>query len=950
MENENILSLFKKDYETLMDSSKYIAKSDYNDIKARYNEYADSIDIYSRLEFDIDLHNERFVKAKLAEYKEYFDNLLSCIDSSIVLDEEQRRAILVDEDYCLVIAGAGAGKTTTMAAKVKYLVEKLKINPEDIILISFTNKAVDELKERIIDKLGIPARVTTFHAFGYDILRKIKEQPPGVNINAYNIIFNLFENTIYKNNSLLKKLILFFGYYFDIHEDALSFESLEQFHAYKVEQEYETLRSSLGEYNVNVIDRRSKQVRTIRGEYLRSVQEVQIANFLYLNSIDYEYEKPYLYPVKTSRKPYTPDFWVSQGDNTCYIEHFGITEDGKSSIYNPKQLSRYIEGIEFKKQLHAKNQTPLITTYSAYRDGKQLLKHLEEELIKEGFVLKPRDPGEVYQKLANSGKDKYIVRFILLMIEFIRAFKTTGYDRGTFLWLKKRTDNVRTQLFLSIAEEIYDMYQEELEKNNSIDFEDMINEAEKTLQEMQETGTNISCKYIIIDEYQDIARQRFNLTKRLADITGAKVIAVGDDWQSIFAFSGSDITLFTKFLKLMGYGRELQITHTYRNSQELIDIAGGFVQKNPSQIRKRLISSKHIEKPVILKTYDDTKELRTNRINAVVEAIGEIMAQSNVTQPKITLSNMNQPNLNQEKAAQTNVTQRNMTQAKVTQTNVAQRNMTRLNETLTNITKSNITQSDGKISILLIGRYNFDEYYLLKSESFIQLPNGKLKCNKYPQADITYMTAHSSKGLGYDYVILINALEGKYGFPSQIEDDPVMKLVTVEDRSMSFAEERRLFYVALTRTKNRIYIVTPESKPSRFVQELIRDWGVERPPKLKMNAYNNENINNITDSKSNRCPICEFPLTHKYNKNIGLELWICTNEPEICDFMTNDKSTIGDIFKCPACMDGYMIVKKNKDNDNKFFGCTNHRPDGAGCNHIEYISEISNIKVKKLFV
>jgi len=662
---------------------------------------------------------------------------------------------------------------------------------------------------------------------------------------------------------------------------ALDFKNLEEYHAYKAEQNYETLKSSLGEYNVKAIDQRSRQVRTICGEYLRSVQEVQIANFLYLNSIEYEYEKPYPYPVKDSRKPYTPDFYIYQGENQCYIEHFGITEDGKSSIYTAKQLSTYMKGIELKKMLHKKHQTPLITTYSTYNDGKPLLKHLENELVKNGFVLTPKEPAEIYRKLSNTSKDKYIIRFILLIIEFIKTFKTNGYDSGTFLWLKKRTDNVRTQLFLSIAEEVFDMYRQELENNNSIDFEDMINEAWKALQEMYDTGSDITYKYIIIDEYQDIARQRFNLTKRLADITGAKIIAVGDDWQSIFAFSGSDITLFTKFLKLMGYGRELQITHTYRNSQELIDIAGGFIQKNPSQIRKKLISSKHIEKPVIIKTYEDIKEIRKNRVSAAVETIGEIMA-----------------------------------------------------------------ESGGKSIILIIGRYNFDEYYLLNTGCFSQLSGGKLQCNKYPHANITYLTAHSSKGLGYDYVILLNAAEGKYGFPSQIEDDPVMKLITVQDGSMSFAEERRLFYVALTRTKNRIYILVPENKPSRFVQELIREWGVEHPPKLKI--YTDSKGNNI--KSKNRCPVCGFHLINKYNKNIGLDLWICTNESEVCDFMTNDTSAMGDIFNCPACMDGFMIVKKNRDSEDRFFGCTNHRPDGSGCNHIAAITSIDSLVMENMLI
>lgn len=863
---ENILSSFEIEYNKLFDLRKYIAKSDYTGIKARYARYSDHIEALARMEFDVDLHNERFIRSKLAEYKSYFDNLFQKIDPAINLDEEQRRAVLTDEDYCLVIAGAGAGKTTTMAAKVKYLVDKLNISPEDILLISFTNKAVGELKERINDKLGIPARVTTFHSFGYDLLRRISDNPPTVDINSYNILYKLFDNRIYQSGSLLRKLILFFGCYFDLPDTALSFANLEEYHSYKVEQDFETLKSSLGEYNRNVIDWRSRHVRTIRGEYLRSVQEVQIANFLYLNCIEYEYEKPYRYHIDGLYKPYTPDFSISQGENNRYIEHFGVTEDGRNSIYTPVQLSKYLKGIDFKRRLHERYNTPLITTYASYRDGRPFLEHLEEELVKKGFHLVVRDEQEVFSKLAATGKDKYIIRFILLTIEFLRRFKTNGYDGNEFQRLKRKTDNVRTQLFLDIAEEVYAIYQDELGRSNSIDFEDMINEAERALRSIDGRDDAFSCKYIIIDEYQDIARQRFNLTKRLADLTGAKVIAVGDDWQSIFAFSGSDITLFTRFLKLMGSGRELQITHTYRNSQELIDIAGGFVQKNPAQIRKRLVSPKHLEKPVVLKTYDDSRDLRKNRINAVVQTIGEITG-----------------------------------------------------------------LSCSKSSILLMGRYNYDEYFLLQSGNFVQLPGGKLRCEKFPAADITCMTAHSSKGLGYDNVILINAVEGKYGFPSQIQDDPIMKLVTVEDGRMDFAEERRLFYVAMTRTKNRIYIITPLNKPSRFVLELVKDFGVERPPKLKMNGSRD------AVGRGGRCPVCSFPLKRTFNKNIGLDLWICTNEPEICDFMTNDRKYMGDIFLCPECGDGYMIVKKSRDSENRFFGCTNHKPDGTGCNHIQLL-------------
>ena len=143
----------------------------------------------------------------------------------------------------------------------------------------------------------------------------------------------------------------------------------------------------------------------------------------------------------------------------------------------------------------------------------------------------------------------------------------------------------------------------------------MINDSAKILQEQEEIGEKFDFKYVIIDEYQDISRQRFDLARALSNVCDAKIIAVGDDWQSIYAYAGSDFTLFTHFSDIMGYGEELKITKTYRNSQEVIDIAGSFIKKNSSQIQKSLISPKHIQQPIIIEAYSEEadKELTEGR-------------------------------------------------------------------------------------------------------------------------------------------------------------------------------------------------------------------------------------------------------------------------------------------------------------------------------------------------
>lgn len=293
------------------------------------------------LDGDITTHNTNYVDNTLIREKDYFDTILKDIDQKIKLDDEQRRAVITDDDYCLLVAGAGAGKTTTMAAKVKYLVEKKGVQPEEIIVISYTNKAIGELRERINKGLKIPAKVCTFHAFAFEIVKRFSVEPPEINFSSYQIIFDMLEKAIFDNKPLMRNLVLFLGYYFDLTEDVFKFDNLNQYHLYKAAQDYETLKSGLGEYVRKVEQQRSKRVKTITGEYLRSVQEVQIANFLYLNGLDYEYEKVYPFESPSKNKKYTPDFCITQGEHTAWLEHYALTESGYSNVFTPQQIAKY---------------------------------------------------------------------------------------------------------------------------------------------------------------------------------------------------------------------------------------------------------------------------------------------------------------------------------------------------------------------------------------------------------------------------------------------------------------------------------------------------------------------------------------------------------------------------------------------------------------------------------
>ena len=813
----------------------------------------------------------------LSSEKKYLDDVLKDVDSNILLDEEQRRVVLDDEDYCLVIAGAGAGKTTTVAAKVKYLVEKKNVDPTKILVISFTNKAVQELQEKINRDLKIDCPIATFHSTGYAILNR--HSPEKFNIvdssKLYYVVQDYFRGNILKDEVMVKNLIRFFASYFEAPYDE---KDLNTFFSRVAKANYATLKSDLNEYEKKIMDTRSKKQVTIQNEFLRSHQEVEIANFLYLNNIDYEYEPIYRYNIVMSRKPYTPDFVIRQGDRVAYIEHFGITEDGKNDRYSESELLCYKNAVNEKIKLHREHGTELIYTFSAYKDKRELLVHLKEELLMHGFELKPRPDNEVMEKLIASEENRYIRKLISLICRFISNFKTNGYTSENFDSMRRMTNNVRTKLFLDICQKCYLEYERYLREYHAIDFEDMINDSARILRETKESNKRLDFEYVIVDEYQDISRQRFDLVQAIRDVCSAKIIAVGDDWQSIYAFSGSDITLFTKFEEKMGYASLLKITKTYRNSQQVIDIAGNFIQQNDAQIRKDLKSPKNITDPVIIYTYDGSQKRNSEDKRSGV----------------------------------------NYALASAVQTALEQI-----------IEYNKIEKKPEKSSVLLLGRFGFDGDLLEKSGLFeFDAKHSKITSVNYPHLNITYMTAHASKGLGYDNVVVVNGKNEIYGFPSKIEDDPVLSFVIKGDRSIDYAEERRLFYVAMTRTKNRVFFVAPEQNPSEFLLEIKRDY---KNVVLKGN-WSEEPPSNMGGKK--KCPICGYPLQYRYKNAYGLRLHICSNDPEVCSFMTNDFSAGKmSIMKCEHCQDGFLIVKRGPQND-YFLGCTNYKSNGTGCNHV----------------
>ena len=895
---------FKEDY------AEYISSEDEKFFEKFYNKP-------ETFETDTKQANERYINQELKDNSDLFDDL-----DGKSLDSQQREAIVVDEDAVKVIAGAGSGKTFTIQGKVKYLTEKRDVDPSEILAISFSNASVDDLKERIEE----PIDIKTFHKVGKDILTQYNQYSRPDTSALKRIIKRYLTKKALKNEDISKKLIEFFSFYINVppSDDDIKYEG--DLLDWQEGVDFSTLKRRF----------KNKQRETLNNEIVRSYEELYIANFLFIYGIKYTYEKIYSYPNKNFErefnkfkeflfsfneeipdelknditkdllnltdifekyeiKDYLPDFYLD--DYNIYIEHFGLNRNCENHLIGGKSSEEYVKEMEWKRKVHKKYGTTLIETFSYYQSENRLLTRLAEKLQAQGVEFNEIDYREVYRILLENKTIKEWEDFIVLLKTFIELFKGNNYDETKFKefydyvgGLKDSFSKDRTIAFLKIVEEIYNDYEAYLLKIKKIDFNDMINKASDCI---VKNGLDLPYKYIIVDEYQDTSFTRYNLLRNICDSIGAKIMVVGDDWQSIYSFSGCDVNIFTKFDNFFDVCETRYIEKTYRNSQQLIDASSNFVMKNPDQTRKELKSSKSLKYPIKLVNFDnDFDEILKFEL-----IIKNIINQSTFKNKKILILGRN-------------------------------------NKDIFNLLKNfNVENEYGKRKFEILG----DEDKLRRNK-FV-----KIVYRESPDVNIEYRTVHQSKGLECDNVILINLKNWKAGFPNKMVDDPVLNFVKRNGDSFSYAEERRLFYVALTRTKNNVYLLAPYFKSSVFVQELKTDANVEL---LNLEHNRLETLKNIEKNGERyviptklKCPVCKTGvvlLESFWNKGKLNRVLKCSHNmaPPFnrCNweggYYGSELEDLDDIEYCPSC-EGILIKRYRHSDGHPFLGCTNFRKTGC---------------------
>ncbi|MHB1696660.1 MAG: UvrD-helicase domain-containing protein [bacterium] len=741
-----------RDFKALLRGDKYIAEYDIRLLINQYDKLADycnslltdacfnlfkDTDLSEKVNNVIELthykekikaivkkRNEKFIKDEMVRYAYFFKSF-----GGYPYSEEQQKAIITFEDRNLLVAAAGSGKTSTLIGKIGYAVEKNLFEPDEILLLVFNSSVRQEIKEKI-EKLKsirtVEKNVHTFHSFGRKYLGRVV-----VEEQTDSAIARIVENLRFKKKSFASDYINFVTVYA---KDVIDKYSGKDYEVYI----NETKRD-------RKIFKEKVYFKTIKGDFVKSYEELSIANFLFINGINYIYENEYPFVVTGEDggiTSYRPDFYYPDID--AYHEHFAVNGNGKS-IFGDK----YIGDIKLKRDTHKKNHTVLVETTSAMFKSGTLFPYLQNILREKGIVLRPKSLSEINTLISMSEESG---RFAEIILSFLKNFKEKGLAYSDIEHkigkIQDKYKKERFALFFKIFKMVYNEYENYLKRTNKIDFQDMIIKAAPLIR-----NSTSKYKLVMVDEFQDVSLGRASLVNAVLSVNPeTKLFAVGDDYQAINGFAGSEIKYMYDFKKEFAVGKGLStnmLTKTYRCCQGIIDVSSKFITKNEKQIKKAIITNnKDREHSFMVREYIDESDL-----------------------------------------------------------------FFKLESDLNNL-------DIGKNVAFLANR--FHRKFMRDKEGAYH--NNVSKIISLYKGQARSETIHYYKGLESDYVFLLMADKGI--IPSEVTNDSILSLVASDSEDdFPFAEERRLFYVAITRAKRGVYIYCRAGNQSAFVKEIIKDFG-----------------------------------------------------------------------------------------------------------------------------
>jgi len=686
-------------------------------------------------------------------------NLKTTTNTNLVgLNDQQREAVVSEDKRLLVLAGAGSGKTKTLLQKLVYLIEEKGVSPSNILAITFTKNATNEMIDRLIISADISGKyekqlfdkklskgdkdrersiqqkkykwingltIKTFHSFCYSILRSY-----GVNEfdNKFRIIGDEKrdeEDELYKNVApetvfeVVHKLLI---------EQCEDTEYLLQLKRYVLD--YIIDKIHLNKYDPRFFHSDGKYFTTLDGTKVRSKSEQFIADWFYRHSIKYEYEP--LLNVKDFS--FQPDFYIPEAN--LYIEHIS------DKSFPTKE----------KEEQFQKGNLLLVKTFESMTKDSALFNHTLDEIVKN------RLPSNYHKTISINFKEEFngyhedVKDFVQQIMRITDMIKVENINIDTVLENARKDQHERVRNFYELAIPVVKKYIHYCIDKSFLDFNDLISRCTSLFQNQSDIANIYKEKfqYILVDEFQDVNNLQVELIKLLLT-NNTQLFCVGDDWQSIYGFRGSNVSYIIEFENHFTNAKTIKLNLNYRSTQNIVGASNEVIKHNKFKIDKDLYASKKSEHKIVVYSGNSEEE--------------------------------------------------------------------------------NIRFCLDKVKELLKDGVNNEEILFLYRRSKMFAPYSY----KFQKENIRVQskTIHAAKGLESKVVFIIGLTEGNGGFPDIWLEDRIFQVIKKANHDLLMEEERRLFYVAITRAKDKLFLITEKGNESSFLKEIPQTFTVRTTNSIK---------------------------------------------------------------------------------------------------------------------
>lgn len=673
------------------------------------------------------------------------------------LNAMQKEAVTSDHDRILVLAGAGSGKTKTLLQKIMYLIEVKKVKPAQILAITFTKNAANEMLDRLIisadqsgtyESLLSDKRLTdgqkdrerliwqkkykwiqgltikTFHAFCYLILRNygVKEYD-----NKFRIIGDEKRNESDDLNQYLANETVFEVFHKLLIECCDDIEYLLKLKRYILDYIIDKIHIQ-PDYEINTF--RGKYYKTLDGTKVRSKSEQYIADWLCRHSIKYQYE-----PVVNIKDfDFRPDFYIPAAN--LYIEHVSA----RSHI------------MKNKEDQFEKGNILYVKTYESMTKDTALFNHILDSIMKNRLPADYHKTVNLIFKEEFNGYHEDVKDFLQQVIRVTDMIKVEDIPLNVVQKKAEKDQHLRIREFYNLALPVIQKYFKYCVKMSYLDFNDLISRTTSLFRNYTDITEKFQnqYKYVLVDEFQDVNNLQVDLLKLILT-PQSQLFCVGDDWQSIYGFRGSNINYILEFEKHFENAKTIKLNLNYRSTQNIVGASNEMIKYNKFKVDKEIHASKKSEHKIVVYAGNGEED----NINFCTETIEALMNEG-------------------------------------------------------------VSGED----ILFLYRRNkmFSPYFFHFRKEGIK---------------VQYKTIHAAKGLKAKVVFIIGMTEGKGGFPDIWLEDRIFQVIKTADHNLLMEEERRLFYVAITRAKDKLYLITERGNESSFLHEIPETFTVKTSTPIK---------------------------------------------------------------------------------------------------------------------